>query len=268
MSIINLISTGVEHSDLGAIGSVKDVIAGVVRSDLKTRTWDAATYRYGFELASPHKIQSMGESVLVNGLCYSTSTDKRDQYLKVIFGKTFYTSGMFVVPKTAQASYCFKPMQSRSGMPYQDFCHGLHQTINRPCLFVALLHFKQIEATHIQYPPIYGENIFEHQDQYYSDLKLYFNQKYCLVVCAFANFSTDPRNTLKELEVVLYQNPLDVKNELNVHTHGIILNRTIRDVSTLFPEDVTHVVHLYNASSVVDEVVWGEVFVVNHVELF
>lgn len=265
-NLVQLLSTGVACTDLGVIGSVEDVIAGVVRPDLQTRKINASDYRFGFELASPHGLHSMGESVLVNGNCYTTSTDKNDHYLKTISGETFYTSGIFLVPHAAKSSYHFVHTHHKSGINYQNFCEEIHQTTGSACLMTAVLHFKHLEATCIQKAPVTGQNIFEHKDLYYDNVKLQFDNCTCFLVAAIANFYTDPKKITEELKVVLYQNPFDVKNELNIHTHAVILNRAVRDVSTLIPKDVTHTIHVFNANTIVDEVLWGEVFVVDKVK--
>ncbi|MDP3558751.1 MAG: hypothetical protein Q8R79_00175 [Legionellaceae bacterium] len=266
ISLVQLQATGIQHSNLGVVGSVEDVIAGRVRDDLRTRKLLAKDYRFGFEIGSAHGLQSLGESVLVNGHCYTTSTDPQDHYLQTISGNSFYTSGIFLVPHTAQASYHLRPMRDAVGVAYQDFCHSIHEETQGPCLVAALVRFKHLEATYIQKAPIHGENIFEHKETYYGDLKLQFDDCCCFLVSTMANFYVDPKAVLEQLKVVLYQNPFDVKNELNIHTHGIVLNRELRDVSLLLPRDVTHTLHFYNENTVVSEVLWGEVFVIHQIE--
>lgn len=264
--IINLSPTKIKNTQLGVVGSVEDVIAGQVRPDLKTRVLHAKEYQFGFELASPHALESMGESVIVNGNCYTTSTDKNDHYLKTISGESFYTSGIFLVPKSAESSYHFQPEKYSEGIAYQNFCEQIHAKAGGPCLAVALVHFKSLEATHIQKAPIYGENIFDHKESYYGDLKLSFDDCYFFLVVAMANYANDPQSITDQLKVVLYHNPFDTSSSLNIHTHGLVLNRKLINPSDLTPIDVTHTVHLYTEKSVIDEIIWGEVFIISGIE--
>ena len=265
MLLINLIPTGIKNSDLTVMGSVEDVIAGKIRPDLKTTLFEANEYQFGFELASPHSIESMGESVLVNGYCYTTSTDKADHYLKTIAGKLFYTSGIFLVPKTAKPSYRLAPAKVSDPMTYFDFCKKIHAATGGPCLITALVRFKYLESTCIQKAPIYGQNIFEQAKEYYHDLKMQFNDCYFFLVAAIADFKNDSKKITDQMKVVLYHNPFDESNALNIHTHGLILNRRVSDVRTLVPKDVAHTVHLYTENTALDEIIWGEVFVVGSV---
>ena len=78
--------TSVTCTDLAVIGSVEDVIAGVINEKIENRHFSALDYRFGFEVASPHSQESIGETVLVNQNCYTTSTDKHDHYLQTIYG--------------------------------------------------------------------------------------------------------------------------------------------------------------------------------------
>ncbi|MDP1573732.1 MAG: hypothetical protein Q8L78_02185 [Coxiellaceae bacterium] len=263
---IHFYQTKVKNTQLGVVGSVEDVIAGVVRPDLKTRLLHAKDYQFGFELASPHRLESMGESVIANGMCYTTSTDKNDHYLQTISGETFYTSGIFLVPKTAESSYHFQPEKHEEGIAYYDFCEQIHAKAGGPCLAVALVHFKALEATHIQKAPIHNESIFDHKADYYGDLKLSLNDRYFFLVVAMANYGSDSASITEQLKVVLYHNPFDTSSALNIHTHGLVLNRRLVNPSELTPSDVTHTVHLYTEKSIIDEIIWGEVFVIGGIE--
>ena len=262
---VQLIKNSDNLINLVTIGSVKDVIAGVIQPALRTHAFDASHYRFGFELASPHSVTSLGEAVLVKDYCYATSTDPEDHYQHVIYGKTFYTSGMLLVPLKTQANYLLHPSLDATGICYEAFCEAIHQKIQRPCLYVALLKFKQLTTTHIKKTPIYGEPIFTHQNDYYGGTEKIFEDCMGFVIGVFANFTTDPSAITQQLGDVLYHNPFDKQSLLQSHTHGLVLHHPLPHMTALEPTDVQQVVHVYNKNTVITEILWGEIFVINQV---
>ena len=53
-------ATGHEAAKLGHIGSVADVLAARLPDTLRSRRFLAERYAYGFELASPRDLRSLG----------------------------------------------------------------------------------------------------------------------------------------------------------------------------------------------------------------
>lgn len=246
---------------LGVIGSVNDVIEGIVDPMLAKRRYLAEDYRFGFEIGSPHSLQSMGEAVLANGTLFATSTDKNNNYLKTISGASFHTTGLMLVPHEAKPNYELKPVKRSAGLNYYSFWNDIYQKIQKPALFAALLRFKHLTATYIQAPPIHQENIFTHKEKYYgAQNQITLQDRYALVVGVFAQLKQDNPALLDKLKVVIYQNPFDIKDELTIHTHAIVLHDFIPDYREIKPEHVAQTIHLINANTVIDEIVWGEVF--------
>src|SRR3990167_820077 len=191
MKHLKLNATGSSPSRIVAIGSVNDVINGVVDEHLKNHQFQATDYRFGFELASPHSIESMGEAVVTNGLCFSTSTDEKYEHFKTIFGKSFYSSGICLVSKSEKPTHTLMPLHYHTALPYHEFCEQIHQTVGGPCLFASLVKFKKLSATYVQKAPIYHENIFEHKAEYYGDFKITEKECYFFLVSVMADFSKD-----------------------------------------------------------------------------
>lgn len=265
MLSVKLIPTHAGFANVIVIGSVKDVIAGIVKKELRQQKFDATKYLFGFELASPRSVESFGESVLVNNYCYATSTDPNYYYQKTIYGKTFYTTGMLLVPKQTSANYLIQKANYSKGISYDDFCQAIYREVQRPCVYVALLRFKQLNTAYIKKPPIYGENIFAHQEAYYGGSQETFSDCTCFVIGVLANFATDPSLITDKLADVLYHNPFDKQAVLQSHTHGLVLNQKAADLAALEPSKVTHTVHIYNKNTIISEIIWGEIFVVNEI---
>ncbi len=264
--MLSLKKTTTDWSNLGVIGSVEQVIAGTIDPSLKNRLFNASDYRYGFEIGSPHSFASLGETVLVNQTCYTTSTDKHDHYQQTIHGKQFCTSGIFIVPHAARPSYIMTPEPSDQDLAYQLFCEKIYSTTQQPALFVCLARFKTIYFTSIQSPPIAHKNIFTHKSIYYgANSTSHLTDTHAFIIGIVSNLTKDDPKLLNELKVVLYQNPLDIRNELTMHTHGLVLNQLIHRPEEIEPTNVKKTIHVYNQNTILSGVLWGEIYVINQV---
>ena len=165
--------------------------------------------------------------------------------------------------KNTEENYTVTP--SKNTTDYQSLCQEIFRQVNAPCMIAALLKFKHLACTYIQKAPIHHQNIFDHKDIYYGDFKLNFNDRYCFVVAMMADFSAISKTLSDQLGLILYNNPFDKKSALNIHTHGIILNKAVTDYAEIMPNLVTDTVHLYTENTVVSEVVFGKVFVVKEI---
>lgn len=246
------------------IGTVKNVIQGHIPKRLCNRPFNAEDYRCGFELATPLGVESLGETVIVNGHCYTRSTDKASpDYYQTISGRQFISSGLFLIPKNTSASYrldeTFSPAMTLSAL-HQE----LYKRIKRPYAFAAFIEFDALHCTAIAKAPIHEQNIFEHQSDYYSKAPQVFNNVSAYVVSAAADYHTKNNELtplLKSMQAVLYKNPFEKQQGLTMHAHGVTLHHALNQESNITPDLVDNTWHIFTEKSQVKSV-QGDVFII------
>lgn len=242
MSTLSIKVTGYGPSMLGHIGSVVDVIAARIPDSLANKRFNAEDYAYGFELGTPKNIQSLGESILVNGRCYTTSTDNTaDDYKQTISGKEFTTSGIFLIPHNAKPSHSVVA----TDLDFQDFLTEVYQYIQQPLAFVALAELNNFHSIAISKAPIDGKNIFEHKDEYYPIAEIREKNVWAFLIGALTDFNDPQHETInQQLKVVLYRNPFDQQFTLTQHVHALTLNKYITQLDDISEINADRVVHL------------------------
>jgi len=206
----------------------------------------ATEYLYGFELGSPQETSSLGESILINGICYATSTDTTSaDYNLTIHGSDFVTGGMFLFPRGAEPSHTATFTASNSLLSLSDFYWEIYETTKQPTAFVALLDCACFHGTAIGKPPIDGKPIFEHKDEYFPHREIQATNVSALVMGVFTDIE-DPRlyKVNGQLESVLYQNPFDSDPLLSSHAHALTLKRPAHGFAEIKPDLVDRVLHL------------------------
>jgi len=161
------------------VGSVRDVIAGIVNDEHTHRVLDATALRAAFLVGSPRGIDSIGEMVCVNGYAYACSTDPAD--LHATLSDTFcYTTGACVLPKNAVASHTLRIGQDADaaggeeaggGVAWGDVCASATQASSAAggaVVYAGFVTFSRLTATQIAVAPVHGENMFEMRERYYS----------------------------------------------------------------------------------------------------
>ena len=246
-------ATGAEASCLQCIGSVADVIAGHVPKELQDKSFKAADYSYGFELASPVGLSSMGEAVIVNKQCYATATDSAaSDYKQVIAGPTFVTSGCLLIPHQAKPSHQVVLTESSSPQELGQLYNDIYQQIQQPFAMVGFLEFAACHYTFVTKAPIRGENIFENQASYYNEPAKTKPDARVFIVGALTDFNAVKFAALnKKLTAVLYNNPNEASTALNAHAHALIIDKSVTTESAITPQTVEQVVHLYADKSIV-----------------
>lgn len=250
----------------GHIGSVADVIAGHVPRALANTRFFARDYQYGFELASPIDISSLGEAVIVNGYCFANMTNQESsEYMKTISGQDFVTTCVFLVPLRARPSYRID-IDFAKPLSLGVFYERLYQQINHPFVFAAFISFRKLHAAAIAKAPVYGENIFDNKNGYYPFPEQYLDSREAFLIGAVADFH-DHANPLlqKSLEVVLYNNPFDKKSALISHAHGITLDKPLKTVHEIIPDIVEDALHVFAEQSILTSI-HGEIFVIDSIE--
>ena len=262
--MVNIVLTPTHHEEItaGHIGTVADVIAGHVPGSLVHQKFRAADFKYGFELASPEDLTSLGEAVLVNNTCYATSTDQQStNYLKTISGASFVTSGIFLIPNEAKPTYLIKQTFEPSCL-LNDFYDALFAHIKRPFAFAAIVEFETLHGTFVAKTPIHEENIFEHTASYYTCAPQTLSDVPTFLVGAVADYSDRKQASLLEkLEVVLYRNPFDKQHSLTAHAHGITLKQGVKHVAEITPTLVDETLHVFADQSRIKSV-HGEIFTI------
>ncbi len=233
-----------------AIGSVIDVLAGRIDSQLCKQRFQTADYSFGFEAASPKDFSSIGESVLVNGTCYATSTEESSSdYEKVIWGSEFVTGGMFLLPKEAQPTH---RLISRAPITFEKLCHAIYHGVQRPVAFVGICESETLSTMAIAKPPIDRLPIFENRDYYFPKPHQTLHGAYAFVMGVITSFSNDQWKVLnKQLEVALYNNPYDREFLLSSHTHCLVLKSEVTRIDQITPELVERCLHVFTDNTTI-----------------
>jgi hypothetical protein len=247
---MNIISTNNPAIIAEHIGSVVDVIAGTIPNELANCQFKASNFKYGFELASPDDILSMGESVIVNNTCFATSTNpKSANYLQTISGNQFVSSGLFIIPNSAKPTHLIN-QNLNVPLSLYDYYHKLFQSIKQPFAFAGFFKFSQLQTTTIAISPISNKNIFENKELYFPHPPQTEKDTYTFLVGAVANYKDESNSTLlNQLEVVLYNNPFDKTQNLTTHAHGITLNKIITNICEITPDIVNKTSHIITEKS-------------------
>jgi hypothetical protein len=227
-----------------AIGSVTDTLAGRIDDALRVRRFPASDYLCGFEGASPKGVESIGESVLVNGKCYATSTEAGvPEHGQVIHGPEFITGGYFLLPKDAQPSH----QLSAQDVTFEHLCKAMYDKVQRPVAFMGMCECSSLQCMVCDKPPIDGRPIFANRDYYFPTPHQIFHEKRCFVMGIMTNYGDERWTALNEqLEVVLYNNPDDRQVVLTSHTHGLVLRQDVQNVADIDPSTVEKCVHIFN----------------------
>ncbi len=224
------------------IGTVENVIAAHLPPEVTSKRVSAADFYMGFELATPKELSSLGEAVLINGLCYTTSTDSHAKdYNKTINGSEFIPGGIFLIPKGAKPSH---RVEINEKMPLLDFYNSLYRQVGQPLAFAGIFYFTKFHGTAIGKPPINGHNIFTHKQEYYPNPETRVENVYAFVIGALTDFKGHP-TVNEELKTVLYKNPMDAGSELTQHAHTLLLKKRVTHITEILPNLVDQTLHLF-----------------------
>lgn len=234
--------TGDGPSELGHIGTVVDVIRAVLPEEVTSKRYNANDFKMAFEMATPKSIQSLGESVIVNGYCYATSTDAASlDYGRTISGQEFTTGGIFIVPLDALPAYQVK-IHGKKAMI--DFYNELYGKVLYPLAFGGIFHFSAFHGVAIGKAPIDGKDIFLHKSSYYPFPEVRAENVYGFVIGAMTNFQGHEKVN-EELKTVLYKNPMDTSSLLVHHAHVLLLKKKVEKIEEIIPSIVDQTLHLF-----------------------
>ncbi len=238
---------------LAYIGSVDNVINGIVPEELKNRRFDASKVKFGFELGSPQGIYNLGECILMNSLIYSSRTDKtRKERDPLMWGPEFVTSGMFLVPQgcveNMEISYC----SLERSLTLESIYRQIYLISEKPLAVIGCAELSLLRSKSITYSPIEKENIFTYEKKYFTEAELHDTNMSIAFMGVISNMERkDEKDINKKLESVLYYNPYNKqKSNLVSHTHAAILTNPIVEISEVQPHNVKEIIHIMDTSLV------------------
>lgn len=237
---------------LAYIGHVDNVINGIIPEELKNRRFLAGDYRYGFELGSPQSVYNLGESIFLNGMLYTSRTDvSRTERNALMWGPEFTTTGIFIIPKTAQENLHLKYFSFTETKTLADIYTEIFNQVKAPFAVVGCIELAKIHAKAITRPPINHENVFEHAREYFQEEDYIDDNVSIAVTGVVSDYGDDSLSAINDkLTSVLYYNPFAQQQSLLSHTHALLLNRPIIDVDEVHPRHAVEVFHLMDESLV------------------
>lgn len=253
MESVTLRPLSTKKNVMAAVGSVANVIGGVVPEELKNRRFSAASVRYGFELGSPQGILNMGECILFNEILYSSRTDAtRSERDPLMWGPEFVTSGIFLVPLDCEpnfeASYCSLDNNPTLGTIYRE----IYEKVGGPFAIAGCAELALLNSRSITYSPIDHENIFEHEDKYYTEDAHHDPNRNIALVGVVSDFNNAREKQINDrLRTVLYYNPFNRQSGSFIsHTHAAVLSQPVVELDAVRPHHVRDVIHLMDDSIV------------------
>lgn len=244
--------TGIKSCQVGHIGKVADVLKGEIPPDLSTTTFSTTQYRCGFVVGSPKNKDSIGEAIIVNGNCYTTSTEKNSaDYNKIIYGPKFITNCVFLIPKTTLPSHKLTFTASSKGVSLLDLYKEVYQKINHPLAFAGIIEFADFHAVGIGKSPIDGTGIFEHKNEYYPFPEIRQQHAVAFVVGVITDYQqTTYHDVNQQLEKVLYNNPFETSSNLTHHAHALTLSKLVAE-NEITPQITMQALHLLADKTVI-----------------
>ena len=253
MSEIQITETSTKKNTLAYIGSVDNVIQGLVPDDLKNRRFLASKVRCGFELGSPQGIFNMGECVVMNGLLYSSRTDTtRSERDPLMWGPEFVTSGIFLVPQSCEPNFQISYCSLEGSLTLRSIYSQIHARAGKAFAIAGCAELSLLRSRSITYSPIEKENIFQNEEKYYTEDEHRDANMSIAFVGVVSDFESDSLKAINaKLQTVLYFNPHNKQDaSLISHTHAATLTNPIVDMPEIHPHHVKDVIHLMDDSIV------------------
>ena len=143
-----------------------------------------------------------------------------------------------------------KPISFTHALDLHRCYEQWYEQIKQPFAFAGFVDFKQLHMTAVAQAPIHDQNIFKHASTYYPYPPTLLNHTHAFVIGVVADYQDKTQvKLLKQLEVVLYKNPLDVSSRLTTHAHAITLYKKIMNVNQIIPISVHKTVHVLSSET-------------------
>lgn len=262
MAEINLQKQHDRQSSIYIYGSIQNVLVGQPEAGNEKETFDAGPYKMGLGATSTESFDTMGEGILVDGNCYATVTDT----MTTVGSQTFYTMLVSGIKNEENPNYTCGEVTVETEM--YPLIASLYKQAKHTVVWRGLVKCSQINSMLLKKSPIYGTPIFDDKKEYLENKE--FNEPtWVYLVGAYTSDELPDRELVEHVkERLFYVNPLDEKSEILTHTHGLLLSKEIDHSSEITNSLVTDAVHILNKNTVVTQVKYLELYMVDRVESF
>ena len=259
---INFKNHDVKSYNLLGIGELNNTMNSIFSDDKRKNRFKASDYFVGFGVSSS-SLEDYGEGMVVNNLNFYTASDSNNKvtYKKIASGKDFVSANFVLVPKEAKPNTTFT-YNGSSPISYYNFIEKLHNHAKQPILFVARVKFKKANGMYVIKPPIYEQNIFEHEKDYLKP-GLEYDNKDAFIVGAVADFFNIKDKKIKaDMATVLhYDDTLTEESEaLSVHTHVLLFDKPINSIKDITSDNAFKVIHLFDEGTIIESVYEGYIY--------
>ncbi|NDD58899.1 MAG: hypothetical protein EBZ47_06585 [Chlamydiae bacterium] len=236
---------------LGAIGNIQNILCGNFPDHLCLNYFQSKEYACGFGYGSPKDLDSIGESILVNGTCYTQSTDPDSElYNKLIHGQEFLTSNYFLVSQGSAPTFSAKGSDVQ--LEIEALFKMLVNAIKTPIAISGLVTFETLRGSCMGKAPIHKKLIFENKSEYFPFSEIHKNK-----TCAFImGVVSDPSESSweiinKKLQTVTCKSPLEDTPSLLQHIHVLILDGPCKSEESISSSITAQCIHLALKGSVI-----------------
>ena len=267
MAELEILKSSSRKNTLAYVGSVDNVIAGIVPDDLKNKRFLASKVICGFEIGSPQGVFNLGECIVMNGLLYSSRTDTtRSERDPLMWGPEFVTSGIFLVPQQSEENYDVSYCSLEESLSLRSIYRHIYEKVKAPFAIAGCAELAHLRSRSITYSPIEKENIFLNKDKYYTEAEHNDDNMSISFVGVVSDFeNTEEKDITEKLRTVLYYNPYnDQESSLISHTHAATLKNPVINLSDIEPHHVDDVIHLMDDSLV--RYIKAKVYVIDDLE--
>lgn len=223
MSSLTITATGNPSSILQSIGSAQNIINGYFPYIMEGTFYQTQDFDCGFGMESPIDKNSLGESILVNGRCFTQSTDQNsDLYKKLIYGHEFLSSSYFMIPKNRCCSYVASLSQGQYNLV--DLYEEVYEKIRQPIAFSGLITFKQLEGISIGTPPIHNQQIVKAAGEYYPFPPVIGQDVYGFIIGMISNSQDYKFNQIhQKIQDAIYTKNQNKESLYRYHSHVLAL---------------------------------------------
>lgn len=265
MSLLNLKELGYFPITIEVWGDIHDILQGVIKNERQKTPVDALHYTTGFGAASPIGLNSEGESILLNDLCFSTLTNStEEEYRKTVNNPSFFSGFYTLLPKKSPPSY--KTNDTQLAVNFSDFLEILYKKTKTSVAWSAILHCPQIQMMLLKKAPIYKESIFDHKDEYLDSITI-TTPSWVYMTGILTNKSQPSLMKLNQKQkCIYYENPLDDSANITSHTHGLVLKNKVFTSSQITPDICSLAGHILTTNTEISFIKTLQIYVVGDIK--